>query len=149
MLLVASGGRSYPSSTPLSPAASITEKARYGFAAGSGERNSMRVELSLPFLGAGRRTSADSLLRAQQMCTGASYPAMSRLYEFTVLLVIAVISRAWVRIPAMKQRPTFDRPNSSPGSWNALTSPSNSDTWVCMPEPNAPSIGLGMNVAYT
>ena len=49
----------------------------------------------------------------------------------------------------MKHRPTFERPNSSPGSWNALTSPSNSDTCVCMPEPNAPSIGLGMNVAYT
>ena len=49
----------------------------------------------------------------------------------------------------MKHLPTFDRPYSSPGSWNALTSPSNSDRCVCIPEPNAPSIGFGMNVAYT
>ena len=33
---------------------------------------SIRVELSLPFFDAGTRTSADSLLRAQQMWTGAS-----------------------------------------------------------------------------
>ncbi len=50
---------------PLSPAASITEKARYGLHAGSGERNSMRVELSLPRFGIGTRTSAERLLRAQ------------------------------------------------------------------------------------
>ena len=49
----------------------------------------------------------------------------------------------------MKCLPTFDSPYGSPGSWNALTSPSKSDRWVCMPEPNAPWIGLGMNVAYT
>ena len=49
----------------------------------------------------------------------------------------------------MKYLPTFDRPYSSPGSWNALTSPSNSDRCVCIPEPNAPAIGFGMNVAYT
>ena len=49
----------------------------------------------------------------------------------------------------MKRLPTFDSPYSSPGSWNALTSPSKSDRCVCMPDPNAPSIGFGMNVAYT
>ena len=48
----------------------------------------------------------------------------------------------------MKCLATFDSPYSSPGSWNALTSPSNSDRCVCIPEPNAPAIGLGMNVAY-
>ena len=47
----------------------------------------------------------------------------------------------------MKCFATFDRPYSSPGSWNALTSPSNSERWVCIPEPNAPAIGFGMNVA--
>ena len=48
----------------------------------------------------------------------------------------------------MKHLPTFDSPYSSPGSWNALTSPSNSERCVCIPEPNTPSMGLGMNVAY-
>ena len=49
----------------------------------------------------------------------------------------------------MKCLPTFESPYSSPGSWNAFTSPSNSDRCVCIPEPNAPEIGFGMNVAYT
>ncbi len=49
----------------------------------------------------------------------------------------------------MKCRATFDRPSSSPASWKALTSPSNSDRWVCMPEPWTPSSGFGMNVAKT
>ena len=35
----------------------------------------------------------------------------------------------------------------SPGSWNALRSPSNSDRWVCMPLPGWSVNGLGMNVA--
>ena len=47
----------------------------------------------------------------------------------------------------MKPRATFDSPYGSPGSWKALVSPSNSDRWVCMPEPCTPAIGLGMNVA--
>ena len=49
----------------------------------------------------------------------------------------------------MKCFATFDRPYSSPGSWNALTSPSNSERCECIPEPNAPAIGFGMNVACT
>ena len=48
----------------------------------------------------------------------------------------------------MKHLPTFERPYSSPWLWNVLTSPSNSDRWVCIPEPNTPSMGLGMNVVY-
>src|SRR3954447_15193067 len=106
---------------PFMPAASITANARYGLHAGSGERNSMRVLDSLSRFGWGTRTSADSLLRAHEMYVGASYPAISRLYEFTVWLVIAVISRAWRSSPAMKCLPVFDRPDSSPGSWKALT----------------------------
>ena len=39
--------------------------------------------------------------------------------------------------PGDEVLPTFDSPYSSPGSWNALTSPSKSERWVCMPEPNA------------
>ena len=49
----------------------------------------------------------------------------------------------------MKPLATFERPNSSPGSWNALTSPSKSERWVCMPEPWTPVSGLGMKVACT
>ena len=95
---------------PLRPAASITENARYGLHAGSGERNSMRVELSLPFFGSGTRTSADRLLRAQHTYTGASYPTISRLYELTVWFVTAVISRAWLSSPAMKALPDLRQP---------------------------------------
>ena len=50
----------------------MTENARYGLHAGSGERNSIRVELSLPFFGSGTRTSAERLFRAHPMYTGAS-----------------------------------------------------------------------------
>ena len=71
------------------------------------------------------------------------------MYEFTVWFVTAVISRAWRSSPAMNALPGFDSPCWSPGSWNALTSPSNSERCVCIPEPYAPAIGLGMNVAYT
>ena len=49
----------------------------------------------------------------------------------------------------MKPLATFDSPYSSPASWKALTSPSNSDRWVCMAEPFQPATGFGMKVAYT
>ena len=49
----------------------------------------------------------------------------------------------------MNALPTFDSWYGSLGSWKALVSPSNSDRWVCMPEPCTPSSGLGMNVACT
>src|SRR5690606_20893492 len=135
------------SSRPFRPAASMTEKARYGLQAGSGARYSMRVEDSLPDLARGTRTSADRLLRAQETCTGASEPGMSRLYEFTSWFVTAVLSRAWTSRPAMKLRPALDSLYSSSGSWKALVSPSNSERWVCMPDPCTPWRGLGMNVA--
>src|SRR5262245_13359410 len=105
---------------PRSPAARMTEKARYGLQAGSGERYSMRVEDCLPALVTGMRTSAERLLRAQVTNVGASYPVMSRLYELTIWLVTAVSSGAWRRTPAMKPRPTLDMPYSSPGAWKAL-----------------------------
>src|SRR5450759_1034034 len=133
---------------PLRPAANITENARYGLHAGSGDRNSMRVELSLPFLVTGTRTSADRLFRAQQTYTGASYRTLRRLYELTHWFVTAVISRAWCSSPAMKHFPTLERPRASLASWKAFTSPSKSDRWVCIPEPKSPEIGFGMNVAY-
>ena len=51
---------------PFSPAASISANARYGFAAESIARYSMRVELPLPGLYIGTRISADRLLCPQQ-----------------------------------------------------------------------------------
>ena len=45
----------------------------------------------------------------------------------------------------MNARPTLDRWYSPPGSWKALRSPSNSDRWVCMPDPGCSVNGLGMN----
>src|SRR5919198_1424830 len=106
MLFEASGGSSYSPSIPASPAASMAANARYGLHAGSGERNSTRVADSLPGLYIGTRTSALRFRRAQQTYTGASYPGISRLYEFTHWFVTNVISGAWARIPAMYPRAT-------------------------------------------
>ncbi len=64
-------------------------------------------------------------------------------------MVIAVISAAWCSSPAMNLRPVADSSIGAPGSWNALRSPSNSDRWVCMPEPGWSASGLGMNEAKT
>ena len=47
----------------------------------------------------------------------------------------------------MNCRATLLSWNSAPASWKALRSPSNSDRWVCMPEPGWSANGLGMNVA--
>ncbi len=44
---------------------------------------------------------------------------------------------------------TLESCASSPGSWKALTSPSKSDRWVCIPEPCTPARGLGMKLAWT
>src|SRR3990170_4260781 len=101
---------------PAMPAARITESARYGLHAGSGERYSTLVLVDLPFFGVGTRTSADWLLRAQVIHTGASKPVTSRLYELTHWLVTAVISRACTTRPAMNFCATFDSRVSLPAS---------------------------------
>src|SRR3954452_5778163 len=100
---------------PRSPAASITEKARYGLHAGSGARYSMRVEAAL-FLAIGTRTRAERLFRAQLTYTGASNPGISRLYEFTVWLVMAAMSLACPSNPAMKPLPVAARLHGLPSS---------------------------------
>src|SRR5919198_3603758 len=101
MLFDASGGSSYSFSMPVRPAASMAANARYGLHAGSGERNSTRVADSLPGLYIGTRTSALRFRRAQHTYTGASYPGISRLYEFTHWFVTSVISGACSNTPAM------------------------------------------------
>ena len=92
---------------PFRPAASRTAKARYGLAALSSERNSMRVLLPLDGLYIGTRISDERLLCPQQIHAGASAPPASRLYEFTHWLVTAVISGACTRSPAMNERATL------------------------------------------
>ena len=57
----------YSFSMPSRPAASMTANARYGLQAGSGERYSMRVAISLPGLYSGTRTMSERLRRAQVM----------------------------------------------------------------------------------
>ena len=86
-------------------------------------------------------------MRPQQMYAGASPPPMMRRYELTHWFVTAVISGAWCSSPAMKCLATGDRRASSLGSKKAFSSPSNRETWVCMPEPGHWEKGLGMNVA--
>ena len=47
----------------------------------------------------------------------------------------------------MNWRPVLDSWYSAPASKNALRSPSNSETWVCIAEPGWAVNGLGMKVA--
>ena len=47
----------------------------------------------------------------------------------------------------MNARPILLSPAGSSVSANVFRSPSYSAMWVCMPEPHAPWIGFGMNVA--
>ena len=57
---------------PSRPAASIAANARYGLQLGSGQRSSSRVASGRPRLACGMRISAERLMRAQLMYTGAS-----------------------------------------------------------------------------
>ena len=127
----------------------MTAKARYGLQALSGERNSTRVDSSLPGLTTGTLTRADRLLRAQETWIGASYPETSRLYELTHWLVTAVISPAWRRRPAMNPSATSESPPGRSVSTKALASSRKSERWVCMPEPCTPASGFGMKLANT
>ena len=47
----------------------------------------------------------------------------------------------------MNWRPVVESWYSDPAEKNALRSPSNSDTWVCMPDPGCVVKGFGMKVA--
>src|ERR1700733_15001609 len=126
----ACGPSTYPFSTPRSPAANSTAKARYGLQAESGLRTSIRRDEVLCGLYIGMRTRADRLAAPHDAAVGASPPSTSRLYELTHWLVTALISLACSRIPAMKDLATSESCNASSGPWNALTSPSNKLMWV-------------------
>src|SRR5690349_5316520 len=97
---------------PLSPAPSMTAKARYGLVAESIERTSTRAELGLP--NAGTRTRAERLRWPQLTKAGDSVTTFGscsgnrRLYELTYWLVTAVYSRACTSRPAMNERAVLD-----------------------------------------
>src|ERR687892_306364 len=92
---------------PSTPAMSIAANARYGFADGSGGRNSSLFAFSdLEYTGI--RTHAERLRCEYTRLTGASYPGTSRRYEFTVGFVNASNDGACLSRPPMYQRARSD-----------------------------------------
>ena len=79
MFLSEAGGGCRLFRTPSSPAASITEKAKYGLQAGSGDWYSSREDHGCVLFSEGIRIRSDPLTRAHDMYMGASYPGTSRL----------------------------------------------------------------------
>src|SRR5689334_24906086 len=85
---------------PSRPARSSAEKARYGFAEGSGNRVSIRLAFGLdPVIGI--RTEAERLREEYTSEIGASKPGTRRWKEFTVGLVNASTDGACLRMPPM------------------------------------------------
>src|SRR2546429_7523824 len=85
---------------PSSPAIRQAENARYGLAAGSGERNSTRLVLgSVEYIGI--RTHAERLRFEYTRLIGASYPGTSRRYELGVGAQIASRAAPCVSSPPM------------------------------------------------
>src|SRR4029077_6499499 len=85
---------------PSSPAMRQAENARYGLAAGSGDRNSTRLVLGLVEY-IGMRTHADRFRFEYTRLTGASYRGTSRRYEFVVGAHSASRAGACFRSPPM------------------------------------------------
>ena len=109
ILFVTCFGSLYFFLMPSNPAASITEKARYGLHAGSGFLSSILVAISLPGLYIGTLTSADLFLCAHETYTGASYPGTSLLYELTHWQHTEHISVACFNNPAIKYFAVSDK----------------------------------------
>src|SRR5882724_7700873 len=88
--------------TPSRPARSITEKARYGLAAGSGVRNSSRLAFGLAEY-VGIRIGAERFCAEYAKFTGASNPGTRRLKLLVVGLVKQVSAGACFKMPPMKK----------------------------------------------
>src|SRR6059058_640694 len=85
---------------PSRPAIRQAENARYGLAAGSGERNSTRLVFgSVEYIG--MRTHAERLRLEYTRLIGASYPGTSLRYEFVVGAQIASSAAACLSSPPM------------------------------------------------
>src|ERR1700687_2849847 len=85
---------------PSSPAMRQAENARYGLAAGSGERNSMRFVFGLVEY-IGMRTHAERLRLEETRLIGASYRGKGRRKELVVGAQIASSAGACFRSPPM------------------------------------------------
>ena len=132
---------------PSRPASSSAEKARYGLADGSGQRNSMRLAFGLePVIG--MRTQAERLrwrvdqvdrrLEAgDQAVVGVHRRVGERQQRRGVLEDAADVVARHVREAAVarSRRRTAGSPSFQ------------IDWWTCMPEPLSPKIGFGMKVA--
>src|SRR5450759_262673 len=85
---------------PSRPAIRQAENARYGFAAGSGERNSTRFVFgSVEYIG--MRTHAERFRFEYTRLIGASYPGTRRRYELVVGAQIASRAGACFSRPPM------------------------------------------------
>src|ERR1700694_4439437 len=98
-LSTGSGGRIFFLMPP-KPAIKQAENARYGLAAGSGERNSIRFDLGLVEY-IGMRTHAERFRFEYTRVIGASYPGTSRRYELVVGAQSASRAGACLRMPPM------------------------------------------------
>src|SRR5229473_8606679 len=95
--------------TPSSPAIIIAANARYGFAAGSGGRNSTRFALGFAEY-IGMRHAALRLRREYARFTGASKPGTRRLYEFVVGAANATMEVACFSNPPMYHKAIWLNP---------------------------------------
>src|SRR4029079_824146 len=85
---------------PSRPAIIMTANARYGFAVGSGQRNSRRFDFGeLPPMG--MRIEADRLRDEYARLPGASKPGTSRLALFRSGFMNAQMAGACFRMPPM------------------------------------------------
>src|ERR671935_2290568 len=91
------------------PAISIAANARYGLAAASGQRNSMRFAFGESEY-IGMRMQALRFRCEYTRFTGASYPGTSRRYEFVVGAQNASSAGAWASRPPMYARASCDSP---------------------------------------
>src|SRR5512142_2987537 len=130
--------------TPSNPAIIIAANARYGFADGSGGRNSTRFAFGLAEY-IGIRHAADRFRREYARFTGASKPGTRRLYEFVVGAMIADSAGPCAMSPPMYHSAICDNP-AYPSPANSGLPPFHSDWCVCMPLPLSWNSGLGMNV---
>mmetsp|Transcript_67568 Transcript_67568/g.152916 ORF Transcript_67568/g.152916 Transcript_67568/m.152916 type:complete len:233 (+) Transcript_67568:527-1225(+) len=161
MFRSAGGGGTAALWRPSSPAAPTAAAMRYGFAAMSARRSSIRGAPP------GTRTRAVRLLPAQVAAVGDQVDpelverAPSRLYEFTAGFVRAQSAGACSSRPARKLSARGERPWVTAAPLSALSRPvataaphtfspvaaSWSERWAWQPDPVRSAKGLGMKVA--
>src|SRR5881394_2768333 len=129
---------------PSRPARSNAENARYGFAAGSGVRNSIRFAFGFAEY-VGIRIAAERFRAEYARFTGASNPGTRRLKLFVVGLQKQVSADACFKIPPMKKSAISLKP-AYPFPANSGLPSFQCEMWVCIPEPLSAKRGFGMKV---